>query len=573
MGISFISNSAALNSQSNIAAASNKASASIARLSSGNRIQKASDDVSGLAIGTALRSQVNTLRTALNNAAQGTSLLQVADGGLSQIVDILQRQKSIAVQASSGQVTDANRALLNQEFTALTAEIDRIAASTNFNGVGLLSGGLGTSTATVNTSALAVTVGTAATATSSGQTAAQGSAVASTNAVQAFNIRSGATLAGTAAAGQVQFVDSAGTALVDAAFLGINTAVSGQFDDFKFSNIIYGAGAAGSATLTATINGVEFKGTVTGGTTTATLQNGSTYIKVSYSASVATFTNAGTAALAQTQIGQDFRDTVIQRTMVVNGVDFNGTRLQGAVGTAAVGGVMALRISASDAVINNFAYVGNGGAADTSILSVQVNGQTFTARNVEDAISNANARITFLSEDNQMLYLDLTGLTDAFTATLNIRTSLDERAKFINALNQAVGNVGAGLSFSIGSAATDTIKVSLTSASTVSLYNGASLNVSSAANAAVASAALDNAITQAVSLRSTVGALQSRFNFASNAVQVALENQDAARGSLLDTDVSAESSEYASAQVQLQAGISVLAQANQLPQALLKLLG
>ena len=75
-----------------------------------------------------------------------------------------------------------------------------------------------------------------------------------------------------------------------------------------------------------------------------------------------------------------------------------------------------------------------------------------------------------------------------------------------------------------------------------------------------------------MSLRADVGALQSRFSYATDAIQSSLENQDAARGTFLDTDVSAESTAYASAQVQLQAGISVLAQANQLPQNLLKLL-
>jgi flagellin len=90
--------------------------------------------------------------------------------------------------------------------------------------------------------------------------------------------------------------------------------------------------------------------------------------------------------------------------------------------------------------------------------------------------------------------------------------------------------------------------------------------------AATAAAALDTAITKVTSLRATVGALQSRFNFASNAIQSAIENQDAARASLLDTDVAAESSAFASAQVQQQAGIAVLAQANQLPQSLLKLI-
>ena len=98
MGIQSInSNMAAFSAQGNIGRASDNASASINRLSSGNRINKASDDVAGLAVGTSLRTTVTTLRAALDNAAQGSSLLQVADGALSQVTDILQRQKAISV--------------------------------------------------------------------------------------------------------------------------------------------------------------------------------------------------------------------------------------------------------------------------------------------------------------------------------------------------------------------------------------------------------------------------------------------------------------------------------------------
>lgn len=135
-------NLAAFSAQANIGRASNAASSSIARLSSGSRIVRASDDVAALSVGTSLRTNVTTLRVALINASQGSSLLQVADGALSQLTEILQRQKSIAVQAGSGSLTSAERGFLNQEFQNLTQEVDRIASQTNFNGVNLLDGTL-----------------------------------------------------------------------------------------------------------------------------------------------------------------------------------------------------------------------------------------------------------------------------------------------------------------------------------------------------------------------------------------------------------------------------------------------
>lgn len=564
MANSIISSIAALNAQSSVSKASNAASSSIARLSSGNRIVKASDDVAGLATGTALRTQVTTLRQALSNASQGTSLLQVADGGLSQIVDILQRQKAIAVQASSGQLTDANRSLLNQEFTNLTSEIDRISQSTNFNGVKLLAGGLGLTSTLSRTDATAV--GSVIAAPSSGNTA-----VASTVAIQAFSTATGvAALANATTIGNMLVTDSGGTLLTNSQFLGVDASLYGKFSSFNFSNVTYGATAAGSATMSATINGVTYTGTATGSASanaTVTLSNGNTYIKV-YTGALA-FDNQGATDNTRAAIANAFKDVSIARTGAVSGVDFQGTTLAGAVGTAA--GVMTSRLSNNGSInVNNFQYVSNTGAANTSLLTVQVNGETFTASAVLDVTAAGNT-IQFTSGDKlQSITINVTGLT---TSTGNIRTSVADRNAFISALNQGVARAGGnGLNFSIGSAATDTINVALTSSKTTNLYNGATLSVSTAANATAASSTLDLALQSVVSLRASVGALQSRFNFASNAIQSALENQDSARSAILDTDVAEESSSYAASQVQLQAGISVLAQANQQMQNLLKLL-
>jgi flagellin len=147
MSNSINTNISAYFAQANIGAASAASSASVSRLSSGNRIVKASDDVAALSTGTSLRTQVMALKTALTNASQGTSLLQVADGALSQVTEILQRQKAISLQAGSGSLTDTDRGYLDQEFQALSVEIDRLTGATNFNGVKLLNGSLSTSAA------------------------------------------------------------------------------------------------------------------------------------------------------------------------------------------------------------------------------------------------------------------------------------------------------------------------------------------------------------------------------------------------------------------------------------------
>ena len=115
-------------------------SSSVAKLSSGSRITKASDDAAGLAVGVRLQSDVTVLQQASTNASHGASVLQTADGGAARISDILQRMKTLASQSLSGAVTDDERAYIDSEFQELISEIGSIASGTRFNGESLLDG-------------------------------------------------------------------------------------------------------------------------------------------------------------------------------------------------------------------------------------------------------------------------------------------------------------------------------------------------------------------------------------------------------------------------------------------------
>jgi len=113
---------------------------SLSKLSSGSRITSASDDAAGLAISTRISSDVTTLQQAATNASQATSILQTADGGASNISDILARMKSLASESASGTTTDSSRAYINSEFTQLSSEIDSIASGTRYSNQSLLDG-------------------------------------------------------------------------------------------------------------------------------------------------------------------------------------------------------------------------------------------------------------------------------------------------------------------------------------------------------------------------------------------------------------------------------------------------
>ncbi len=148
MVVGINSNAAASAASANLTRASSTVQDSVARLSSGQRIIRASDDAAGLAIGTSISTTVTSLEIALLNTEQARSVLQIADGAADQLTQIVARQKALSVQSNSGSISDTERGFLNQEFTALTAEIDRIVNSTNFNGITLLDGSVAGNAAT-----------------------------------------------------------------------------------------------------------------------------------------------------------------------------------------------------------------------------------------------------------------------------------------------------------------------------------------------------------------------------------------------------------------------------------------
>ncbi|GFZ96221.1 flagellin [Blastomonas marina] len=113
-------------------------SQAIERLSTGKRINSASDDAAGLAIATRMTSEVRGLSMASRNANDGISLAQTAEGGMNEITNMLQRMRELAVQAANGTLSDGDRDNLQVEFTAMVSQIDDVANRTNFNGVNVL---------------------------------------------------------------------------------------------------------------------------------------------------------------------------------------------------------------------------------------------------------------------------------------------------------------------------------------------------------------------------------------------------------------------------------------------------
>ena len=142
MPVRIFNNIASLNAQRILGNNNENLARSIERISSGIRINRSADDPAGLAISEALRSDIHALRQAGRNANDGIALINVAEGALNEQSSILIRLRELASQAATGTVGSTERATIQLEFTALRNEIDRIAATTQFNGQGLVDGSL-----------------------------------------------------------------------------------------------------------------------------------------------------------------------------------------------------------------------------------------------------------------------------------------------------------------------------------------------------------------------------------------------------------------------------------------------
>jgi flagellin len=116
-------------------------SKSLEKLSTGLRINRAQDDAAGLAMSEQMRTQIRGLGKAKQNSQDGQAALQIAEGGLQEITNLMQRQRELAIQAANDTLTSTERMYLNDEFQALTAEVARIALSTDYNGKNMLSNG------------------------------------------------------------------------------------------------------------------------------------------------------------------------------------------------------------------------------------------------------------------------------------------------------------------------------------------------------------------------------------------------------------------------------------------------
>lgn len=475
MALTINTNVASLNAQRNLGATQSNLAKSMQRLSSGLRINSAKDDAAGLAISDRMTAQIRGLNQAARNANDGISLAQTAEGALQESTNILQRMRELSIQSANDTNTLSDRQSLQDEVTQLTAELNRIADTTQFNGKNLLDGSLSNATFQVGANA---------------------------NQTISFGVQ-GASAGDLGVGGQARAVGRV-TGTTAYALTAVDVTINGA-----------AIGAAAN-------DGVSYVGTTQTGNTSAL--------------SVANAINA---------------------TTTTTGVTASATT------TVTSGAISALTaLAATDFTINNIAI----GAVSAALTNTDRNAQMVAAINAVTGDTGVTATIasattyTLTAADGRNISIVSAGAAAATTSGFAAGT--------VTNYGQVSLTSGADIVVAAGSG---TIGNSGLTAGTYAA-TGTSVDISDTTGAQSAIASIDLALKSVDIIRGGLGAIQNRFESTIANLQNISENISSARSRILDADIAQETSNMTKQNILQQAGVSILAQANQQPQLALSLL-
>lgn len=508
MALTINTNVSSLNAQRNLSKSQGDLAKSMQRLSSGLRINSAKDDAAGLAISDRMTSQIRGLNQAARNSNDGISLAQTAEGALQETTNILQRMRELAIQSANDTNSASDRSSLQAEVNQLKQEMSRIAETTEFNGKKLLDGTLSSAQFQVGANANE----TISFSISSAKAANLGNnSLTSNNSTADYSIE-GATAASTGSSVN----DVLSQTLTIAGAQGSNTASVADGDNAnviasKINAISADTGVTARAVTSATLGGLTANGSVS-------------------------FFLQGTNTTA----------TSVNATVLSNDLTNLVTALNEQSGTTGITATLSgdkasisLEQSAGyDIKIAEFSHSATIAATTPSVMTLQggegspitlTDGATTTAADDLDS-STVGGQVTFSS-------------AGGFNVTSDIAAST-------GSLFSSVGN-GANVS---------------------TLSSVDDVDISTVYGAAKAIEAVDGAVTQIDNMRGELGAIQNRFESTIANLSNVSENLSAARSRILDADIAQETSAMTKNNILQQAGVSILAQANQTPQLALQLL-
>ncbi len=475
----------------------NALTASIEKLSSGYKINKAKDSPAGMAISNKMRAQIKALDQSGKNAADGTSVMQTADGALNETHAMLQRMRELAVQSATDTMGTEDRDACQKEIEALQAEIDRIATDTEFNGQALLDGS------------------------------------------QDFRIFPSVNN------------ELAGTYIRNFQTSDNVSAENYKFDitqlpeQAKYTNLAVTAGQEGVVEL----NGcsVEILKTDT---------QDEIYEKLKQLGELAGVTVTKTAG------GTDTYDLVT--------VDYGkSAKIEGTVRGVPIHDANGAVPEGKDAGIK--LILDTDQKMDSTGTGI-VDGNGNPVPYGEGFSSTA----TCLTDGTKVTIRDLNGFEMIFEIdpekdTQNVmKDAIQNGANHKATIDLEMTNIGS-MTLQVGAHENQVIDLRIPSVTCEALYID-DLNVVRKGGADKAIAALDDAIAQVSAVRSRIGAYQNRLDYAVSSLDGTVENMEAAISRIMDTDMAEEMSTYSNMNVLDQAGISVLTQANDMPQQILQLL-
>ncbi len=554
-------NITALSAYRNLTNNNSAVSKNLEKLSSGYRINRAGDDAAGLAISEKMRAQITGLETAQKNANDGISLIQTAEGALTEVHSMLNRMVELANQSANGTYQDEDRANLQAEVAALQDEINRISEGTNFNGINLLDGTMDRRVAVSGESNVEVTpikdgqLGNKAqagvfsvdfsntTITNTGTAAAAPTFTIFGKGIQLDSMNSGASISGASLAAQVVEKWNA-QADTDKTFHGAKIEASLDGD-----KVIFTMSDAPNADWNTAATTGAFTG-VTGGNQGEEVTV--TTIKEPVSSAEGRKYAQGSITLTEDLVADGKTLTIGDTTYVFavgknsefskmdNVIDLTDMKQDDIAGKI---GVVGMRLSQAAADNKNF-KVGTTTTTGVITLTEKEGGVDYAKNNLQGDT---------LADKNDADADDWAGLVK--TGSVNVSATKD------------------GLTLQIGDTSDDFNKLTVSVGNMSSESLGISgIDISTQKGAAAAVDVIKAAINKVSTTRGSLGALQNRLEHTINNLSVTSENMTAAESRIRDVDMAKEMMAYTKNNILVQSSQAMLAQANQIPQGVLQLL-
>ena len=543
-------NIAALNSYRQLSGNNNAVAKNLEKLSSGYRINRAGDDAAGLAISEKMRAQIKGLETAQKNANDGISLVQTAEGALTEVHSMLNRMVELATQSANGTYDNSvDRANLQKELDSLLDEVDRISEATNFNGLKLLDGSLGGAK-------VATTQGTAS--------------------VQGYTVGAEPVVNGTATVNGVEGTGTpnAATITIDFAAMDIKVPTDGSAGS-KVSIAIGDANIEFEVTTdmdkdaiaTAFKNAVDAAGVnkINGVDVTVAL-DGTDKVKFTATDDSKTDTGFNTVTTATTtavagKLGGTFDDPRVDGAASTAVLDFDGRQ-----GGDFLGGTLTVGNT-----IYSFVEKAEDAKAGTTAVVIAKNS---TSAQVAAALQGAVAADAPYAATLDGMKVTFTEVgTDATDGSVD--AAGDPRKNF-SGKEIGVEFEGTGLRLQVGDTDDDfqKVRVAVGNMSTkgLDLDGLKSVGILDQSTAGMSIDKIKTAINTVSSTRGDLGAIQNRLEHTINNLGVTTENMTAAESRIRDTDMAQEMMSYTKNNILVQAAQAMLAQANQVPQGVLQLL-